>query len=87
VTTLYDRAWALDHDLAKYPHGQRGALLNRRIIMREAFRKAMHDAFEQGYTEGMKDAHDDARADRELDALEAVPADAEAAVAAQLEEL
>jgi hypothetical protein len=66
MTTPYDRIWALDHDLAKYPPGQRGAVANRRLIMRKHLKAATDEAFEQGYTEGMRDAHDDARADQEL---------------------
>lgn len=73
MSTLYDRIWALDHDLAKYPHGQRGALLNRRLLMRKAFREAIDEAREQGYSEGMRDARDDAAADRELVAKENEP--------------
>jgi hypothetical protein len=67
LSTLYDRVWALDRALAKYPHGQPAALLNRRLVMREAFTKAMAEAREEGYTDGMRDARDDARADRELE--------------------
>lgn len=70
MSTLYDRIWALEHDLAKYPTDQRGALLNRRLILRKAFRDAMDEAREQGYTDGMRDAHDDERANRELEEKE-----------------
>jgi len=28
--TPYDLVWAPDHDLAKYPHGQRGSVMYRR---------------------------------------------------------
>jgi hypothetical protein len=56
MATLADHLFALERRLAEYPGIDADSLLNRRLLLREAFRSYGDDRRKEGYTDGIRDA-------------------------------
>ena len=55
MTSLNDRLFALERDLARCPEEDAAALLNRRMLLREALRAHGDDRYREGYGDGRRD--------------------------------
>lgn len=53
--SLTDRLSALERKLAEYPGIDPDSLVNRRLIMREAFTGHGDERYHEGYVDGMRD--------------------------------